>query len=76
MPWSVSHSAYNRQESRGGHAREDFPDRDDDNWMKHTLPTFNDKGEVSFEYRPVHMFTLDRRSRCISTKETCVLIEL
>ena len=52
------HSAYNRQESRGGHAREDFPDRDDDNWMKHTLASFNDKGEVSFEYRPVHMFTL------------------
>ncbi len=52
------HSAYNRQESRGGHAREDFPDRDDENWMKHTLASFNDKGEVSFEYRPVHMFTL------------------
>lgn len=52
------HSAYNREESRGGHAREDFPDRDDENWMKHTLAKFNDKGEVSFEYRPVHMFTL------------------
>jgi succinate dehydrogenase / fumarate reductase flavoprotein subunit len=52
------HSAYNRQESRGGHAREDFPERDDENWMKHTLASFSDKGEVSFEYRPVHMFTL------------------
>jgi len=52
------HGAYNREESRGGHAREDFPDRDDENWMKHTLAKFNDKGEVSFEYRPVHMFTL------------------
>lgn len=52
------HSAYNREESRGGHAREDFPERDDDNWMKHTLATFNDNGEVSFKYRPVHMFTL------------------
>jgi succinate dehydrogenase flavoprotein subunit len=52
------HGAYNREESRGGHAREDFPDRDDENWMKHTLASFNDKGEVSFEYRPVHMYTL------------------
>ncbi len=52
------HGAYNREESRGGHAREDFPDRDDENWMKHTLAKFNDHGEVSFEYRPVHMFTL------------------
>ncbi|MFT5397074.1 MAG: succinate dehydrogenase / fumarate reductase flavoprotein subunit [Gammaproteobacteria bacterium] len=52
------HSAYNREESRGGHAREDFPDRDDEKWMKHTLAKLNDKGEVSFEYRPVHMFTL------------------
>ena len=52
------HSAYNREESRGGHAREDFPERDDENWMKHTLATFNDKGDVNFQYRPVHMFTL------------------
>ncbi len=53
------HSAYNRQESRGAHAREDFPDRDDENWHKHTLATFNSSnGEVSFEYRPVHMYTL------------------
>ena len=52
------HGAYNREESRGGHAREDFPDRDDESWMKHTLAKFNDEGEVSFEYRPVHMFTL------------------
>ncbi len=52
------HGAMNREESRGGHAREDFPDRDDENWMKHTLASLNDKGEVSFEYRPVHMYTL------------------
>ncbi len=52
------HGAMNRQESRGGHAREDFPDRDDDNWMKHTLAWIDNKGKVSFDYRPVHMYTL------------------
>ncbi len=50
--------AKNREESRGGHAREDFPDRDDENWMKHTLASIDDKGNVNFEYRPVHMYTL------------------
>jgi len=50
--------ALNREESRGGHAREDFPDRDDEKWMKHTLAWVDDKGKVNFDYRPVHMYTL------------------
>ena len=51
-------SARNRQESRGAHAREDFTERDDENWMKHTLSWMNDKGKVDLDYRPVHMSTL------------------
>jgi succinate dehydrogenase / fumarate reductase flavoprotein subunit len=50
--------AENRQESRGGHAREDFAERDDENWMKHTLAWLDDDYNVTFDYRPVHMYTL------------------
>ena len=48
-------SAANRTESRGAHAREDHPDRDDENWMKHTLVWLDDKGEIRFDYRPVNL---------------------
>lgn len=53
-------SAEQRKESRGAHSHEDFPDRDDVNWQKHTLITVDDKGKCEFEYRPVHMYTLSK----------------
>ncbi len=50
--------AGNRTESRGAHAREDFPSRDDVNWLKHTLASIDAQGNVSIDYRPVHLNTL------------------
>jgi succinate dehydrogenase / fumarate reductase, flavoprotein subunit len=61
-------AAGNRTESRGGHAREDFPKRDDENWMKHTL-TWLDKDQVKFGYRPVHLYTLTDEVEVVMPKE-------
>jgi succinate dehydrogenase / fumarate reductase flavoprotein subunit len=61
-------AASNRQESRGGHAREDFPKRDDKNWLKHTL-TWLDKDKVTFGYRPVHLYTLTNDVEVVMPKE-------
>jgi len=61
-------SAEARKESRGGHAREDFPDRDDANWMKHTLASVED-GKVTLDYRPVHNYTLTDEVEYIAPKK-------
>ena len=53
-------SAENRKESRGAHAREDFQDRDDVNWHKHTLCWVDEAGKTTLDYRPVHMYTLSK----------------
>jgi succinate dehydrogenase / fumarate reductase flavoprotein subunit len=62
-------SANNREESRGAHAREDFPDRDDKDWMKHTLTWADDgKCEVRIDYRPVHAYTLTNEMKYVEPK--------
>jgi succinate dehydrogenase / fumarate reductase, flavoprotein subunit len=58
-----------REESRGAHAREDFPNRDDKSWMKHTLAWFDTStGDVKLDYRPVHSYTLSNDVEYIPPK--------
>jgi len=62
------HSAGNRKESRGAQAREDYPNRDDQNWMKHTMVWVDGPGKVRFDYRPVHLETLTDEVETIPPK--------
>lgn len=63
------HSAHNRKESRGAHAREDFSERDDEKWMKHTVTWINDKGKVKIDYRLVHQTTLTDEVKAFPPKK-------
>jgi succinate dehydrogenase / fumarate reductase flavoprotein subunit len=62
------HSAENRTESRGAHARDDFPERDDENWLKHTVAWLDGAGKVTIGYRPVHLFTLSNEVQAFPPK--------
>ena len=61
-------SAEARQETRGAHAREYFPERDDTDWLKHTLAWVDEAGRVRNDYRPVHLATLTDEVEVVAPK--------
>lgn len=65
---TIIHGAYNRPESRGAQARDDFPDRNDEEWMKHTLAWTDERSNVTIDYRPVHMYTLTDECEVVPPK--------
>src|SRR5262249_47381605 len=62
------HGAVNRTETRGAHAREDFPQRDDKDWMKHTVTWLDDARNVRIGCRPVHLNTLSNEVQTFPPK--------
>ena len=62
------HSAHDRKESRGSHARDDHPDRDDNDWLKHTLVRIDNEGGYDFDYKPVQLETLTDEVETVKLK--------
>ncbi|ASJ72376.1 succinate dehydrogenase flavoprotein subunit [Granulosicoccus antarcticus] len=65
---TIIHGAHNRPESRGAQARDDYPDRNDEEWMKHTLAWTDERANVTIDYRPVHMYTLSDECEVVPPK--------